>query len=259
MRWFGFSMAAAAAAVSFIACSSSEADKYPSSEAFCAARAQEECQVAGFCGTSADKCKSQRQGLCTNEAAQASNAGRLYRASNAEDCITKAHNLYAKTSFTPAEKGSVDYACGRVFKGNVQVNGPCQIDFDCNGDYVCDKGRCAGKTAKKLNEPCANPGEVCEAGTYCAKDGSGLVVCQAKRTLGQPCSTSATEPAPCIETARCAGTGVCETRVPQGGTCDVGFDQCAAEAPYCDGTTKKCVAQIIFAPSQTELCKDFGG
>lgn len=259
MKWLGLVVAAASTAVTLAACSSTDPDKYPSSDAFCSAKAGEECKAAGYCGTNTDACKRQRTQICSQAAAQAVGAGRAYRASNAEDCINKTHNLFANPSFTPAAKADAEYACGKVFKGNVQTNGQCTLDFDCSGELVCDKGRCASKTTKKLNEPCANPGEVCDATTFCAKDGSGLVVCQAKHKQGETCSTSTDAPVACVDTTRCAGTGFCEARVPQGGACDVGADQCAAEAPYCDDTTKKCVTQIIFAPTQTELCKQFGG
>src|SRR5207249_2863256 len=48
------------------ACSSKVADKYPSIESFCQAKAQEECQVSPRCGVTAQACQNARAEACTN-------------------------------------------------------------------------------------------------------------------------------------------------------------------------------------------------
>lgn len=262
MKWLGPLVFTASSIVALGACTTSDPDKYPSTDSFCSARAAEECQVSTRCGTSAESCKRQRAALCMNEASLATGSGRGYVAGAAEDCINRTHDLYAKGEIAPAQKGEVDYICQKVFRGTVAVNGVCKTDFDCTGDNVCDKGRCALRVSKKLNEPCANPGEICEKGTFCTKDPTGLTVCLKKRDKGETCTQpgAAEGPGPCLESLRCiVGEFRCGDRNPVGTSCDPGSDDCAAEAPYCDDTTKKCVAAQIFAPSQVELCKNFGG
>jgi hypothetical protein len=263
MKWRGVLGAAAAVPVVVLAaCSSTDPDKYPSTDSFCSARAAEECQVATKCGNPPDNCKKQRAALCMSEASEATRAARAYVPGNAEDCINRTHGLYLEGTIVPAKKAEVDYACARVFRGTVAVNGACKTDFECAGDNICDKTRCAAKVAKKLNDPCANPGEVCEKGTFCTKDATGLVVCLKKRDKGETCSAPGVSDGvgPCLEALRCTdGVQRCEDRLGVGAACPVGKDECTAEAPYCDDTTRKCVAGAIFAPSATELCKAYGG
>lgn len=243
--------------VGMVGCSTEETEPepYPSADVFCSARAENECQEATRCGTNVDQCKRQRAEMCLAAAADAKAKGRLYVPAAAKDCVEKTKGLYANGTIKPADQKPVDEACSMVFRGEAKKNGTCQVDQDCVSDLVCDKKFCSTKTVKNESEPCANPGEVCATGSYCGQVAGGPFVCLKRKEKGDPCSG-----APCQETLQCTvATTVCMDRLPSGATCTPGGDECGSSAPYCDPFVKRCVEGIIFAPTATDLCKQFGG
>jgi hypothetical protein len=239
-------------AVTLVACSSSS-EKYASTDGFCAALADEECQIAGACAVPKDSCTAARKARCTAGAASVA-ANRKYTPGNAQACIDKAHTYYAATHvpLTPEETAEIDEACGKVFSGTVLKNATCASTFDCEGSLICDKGRCGDKTiVKNVSDGCANAGEVCDTGLFCATTTPN--VCIAKKKEGEACNADN----PCLETLLCNVT--CSPRFTAGQAC-TSNDDCAPSAPYCDVYSGKiCDDGIRFAPGQKTLCAEFGG
>lgn len=235
-----------------------------SSANFCADKAAAECKAAVNCGNPVPACVAQRTKVCADFVTASTAAGRKYTVALAQGCLDKTAALYAKiTPLSPDDFAGVRESCERVLAGVIAANGACtKSDYDCTGKLVCDKGFCAATVVKKANEPCANPGDACAKGSYCAPLATGLSVCQAKKAKGAACSNSDKAVGPCAEDFRCVTDvlgSTCVDRIASGGACTPGEDQCAVAAPYCDVTAKKCVAGAIFGPTATDLCKDYGG
>jgi len=251
-KWLGLlgaGVVLAAGAASAIGCSSSETDKYPSVDSFCAARAQEECKAADECGTQVAVCLSQRKASCTSSPAATS---RPYHSGNAQGCIDKTHDTYAKDTITPDDLAALQTECDKVFQGSATSLGRCDTTQDCSGDLVCDKSVCAKRVEKNPGDFCGNPGEVCGGESYCATT-AGALQCVPRKALNEVCDAKI---APCQTTLRCNGS--CQARAESGQACATD-DDCAADAPYCDPANgNKCDKGLRFGPGLT-ACKDYGG
>jgi hypothetical protein len=253
---FGLTISGAAAA----ACTTTAADKYPTYDSMCTDVATQECQVAGTCLVDTTTCTTARKTVCLNVAATAiSGGGRSYTAGHAEDCVNKTKDTYAKSLITPTDLAALADTCGRVFAGTKAKGDTCTSSFDCTGTLVCDKQHCGDSVQKNKGDGCANPGETCETGTYCADSGS-VKICTPKVILGGACNPTT---APCIETARCTGQ-VCQAKVGIGGTCDPTREtdpnaDCTSDAPYCDAALGNlCTKGLQFAAKAAD-CAAFGG
>jgi hypothetical protein len=240
--------------VALVACSSSEADKFGSSDQFCSAKAEAECNnLAKPCGASVDACKTKRAQTCNAGAATAAGQGRSYRANAAQGCIDKVNEIYKDSAgnVTPDGEASVTKVCERVFGGSKAERTPCANTYECEGSLICD-GVCSTEETVSLNGGCANAGQVCATGLYCqASGGTGKRFCVDKNKLGDQCGDTN----PCLETLRCV-TGRCVDKVTVGNPCD-NDSECAVEAPFCDLTTtpKKCRPKY---QAGTSACRDFG-
>lgn len=241
--------------VALTACSSSaEADKYPTTDAFCDAQAQAECDGnAAKCAATSAACTGARKAACLAFVQSAQTGTRTYQPKAAETCVDTSKSTYAKSTITPTDTDALDAVCELVFRGSQAKLGACTSDGDCADSLICDKNVCADKVEKKLGEFCGNPGEVCDSSSFCAVTGTALQ-CVAKKAQGETCDAKT---APCIDTLRCNTT--CSPRFESGESCAANSD-CAADAPYCDTYNgNKCSAGIILAPG-TAICKAaFGG
>jgi len=224
-------------------------EKYPSADAFCSAKASEECKaVAAVCAVADATCTTRRAEACKAAAAAAAAQGRTYLAAGAEACINATTAVYADRVIDPKKEEAFEDACERVFAGSKKASEPCANLYDCEGRLTCDldKKFCAEKVAKAADQPCNNPGDVCNAGLYC-QDRGGSKFCSAKKNKGEACGATS----PCLEALRCVN--VCVDKVAPGGFCDTN-DECTTGLCNAD---KKCAARQY--PSETGSCKDFGG
>lgn len=237
--------------VALVACSTDDATKFGSSDAYCSARAEVECKnLAKKCGASEDACKTKRIATCSNAAAAAANQGRSYRANAVQDCLDKVADVYKDnaSNVTPTGETQVGIVCERVFGGTKKEREPCAQTYECEGSLLCD-GVCTTTETVAKNGGCANAGQVCETGTYCQATGSKKF-CVAKNKLDEGCGVDS----PCIESLRCVNR--CIAKVTVGQPCD-NDTECADEAPFCDLTTtpRKCRPKY---ESTTSACKEFG-
>ena len=243
-----FLMASSAAGFLVFACGDDDpSEKYPSADSFCAAKADAECKAVGaVCGVADATCKDRRVEACRTAAGAATGQGRVYRAANAEVCITATTAVYADRVIVDTKEDAFEDACARVFAGTKKLSEPCVNLYDCEGSLTCDtdKGFCAQKSPKKTDEGCNNPGDICNAGLYCQQRG-GSKFCAPKKNIAQPCDTGN----PCLESLRCINT--CLAKVATGEPCDTS-DQCTTG--FCNAE-KKCGARQY--PSETGSCKDF--
>lgn len=252
-RTLGLIGLAGGIALVLVACGDEDepADKYPTADSFCAAKAAEECKVVAVeCSVSNDKCADARKGACGAAAGTATEQGRTYRASNAEACLTKTAEVYKDRVIDRAKEEAFEDTCARVFTGTKKENEPCTDAYQCEASLVCDlaKGFCGKKTEKKENEACNNPGDLCAKGSYC-QDRGGNRVCAPKGKLGESCHL---KDMPCQEDLRCNGSS-CVALIPAGDLCDTS-DECVTA--FCNAD-KKCQAKQY--ASETGTCRDFGG
>lgn len=229
------------------ACSSDDepAAKYPSVDSFCQAKAEQECQVATSCAAKVETCTSGRKTLCLDAAGAAQSGPRTYAAKQAETCVNKTKELYAKkgTAITPDDVKKLNEVCDDVFAGARKEREPCTSSAECSGDLICDKTVCAKKVQKNKGDFCGNPGEVCATGSYCSQGSGGALQCIGKKDKGEACD----EKAPCLEALRCNAT--CQDRFGSGETCNPAADECGTAAPYCDPSIgNKCGPGLIAAP-----------
>lgn len=237
--------------VTLFACSSDDVgEKYPSADSFCTAKAEAECKgVAAQCGATEEACKEKRVAVCNTAANTASGAGRKYKASAAENCIEKTRALYDLKTIPPDKEAEAQEICERVFEGLKALSERCEGTYDCKSGLVCDKTVCAERVVKQASQPCNNPGEVCEKGSYCGAQGD-LKFCLPKKNRDEICSPDV----PCKEELRCVGS--CKDKYQPGDVCGTS-DECSDAAPFCDPVQKRCIAKSFAAG--TAACKDFGG
>ncbi len=241
------------------ACSSSSSpsappNPYPDVEHFCAAVAQAECQVLPNCETASSaltmQCQTYRQSECENGSiivqfpGSGSALTRTYTSSKVTACLTALNNAFAPSS---AGVNLVSYdqlfgagalidTCEGVFVGTAANGAACNTNYDCTtaGDSCAPvlgqtQGQCATPTSKMLGDACADPGDECASGTYCAPSASSLPKCVAAENVGQSCT--ATTAGECGATGQCSG-GVCAALSELNGACGSNTD-CAAGL-FCD-------------------------
>jgi hypothetical protein len=235
--------------VALAACSSEDeppAAKYPAVDSFCDAKAKEECQVAVNCAANEKTCANTRKTKCLEFAAAAQTGTRAYRTKQGETCVDKTKETYAKKSaITPDDIKKLDEVCQKAFQGTVKSGQACTINYDCEGDLICDKNECAKKVEKKEGEGCANAGEVCATGSRCTQATAGASFkCNPLKKKGELCNAAND---PCIEGLRCDNT--CIDAFGSGEPCDPAGKDCGTAAPYCDPAIgNKCGPGFIAAP-----------
>ena len=259
-KWLGLVFGLAVSGAAAAACSSTTADKYPTYDSMCTDVATQECQVAGTCLVETATCTAARKTVCLQAASAAiTSGGRSYTAGRAEDCVNKTKDTYAKTLITPTDLAALADTCGRVYSGSKNKGDICTSSYDCTGSLICDKGHCGDKAQKSKGDGCANPGETCETGTYCA-DSGGVKICTPKIIAGGACDPTT---APCIETSRCTSK-ICQPKVGIGASCDPTREtdpnaDCSSDAPYCDAALGNlCTKGLQFAAKAAD-CSSFGG
>ena len=237
--------------VALVACSSTEADKFASSDSFCSAKAEAECNgLAKKCGAAIDACTKKRNSTCNTGSALAVNQGRSYHANAAQDCIDSVNSTYKNNGndVTVETEAQTTKVCERVFSGAKTESQPCAITYECQGALICDKGVCIKEEKVNLKGQCNNAGQICETGTYCQQEGATKFCVESKK-LDDFCKPDA----PCLDTLRCV-TNRCVAKVTAGNPCD-NDGECAPEAPYCDTTAKKCRPKY---ESTSAACKEYG-
>jgi hypothetical protein len=252
-------------ALATAACSSDDGPKYGSVDSFLDALADAECAgVATRCGLDRETCVRARKTYWRTWASARSD--REYVASKAERCVDdwrRAHEDGALEAreIDPFVRDSVAERCERVFEGKGEALAPCNIDlggFDCAGDLICDQlgdvARntfiCAKRVEKKNGEGCANPGEVCERGFYCAGE---IAVCVPKKRENEACGPAS----PCAEDFRCDGTA-CRPRLKAMDAC-TSRDECPSSAPLCTEVAgaRRCLASLTFGTA-SPACTPYG-
>ena len=225
---------------------------------FCDQKAAAECQVTAKCGNvMTAPCIMERKTACLAVGAASKTAPRIFVPGNVGACVNKTKSVYSKATTsqaTPTDLADMDDVCAYVYQGNSTTN--CNVKYDCAGNKICDKKFCADKVTKNKGQPCANPGEVCATGSYCAPDPvTSNLVCLAKAAQSAACSATV----PCVETLRCDGlTSTCMPRFGAGESCGT-TDDCIATAPYCDPYLGcKCDLGLSFAAGAA-ACVDYGG
>lgn len=254
-RFVRFVLCGAGAAFLAVAagCSSETTTQYGNTDAFCAAKAKEECQKApSLCAVSQSACENARKATCLTFASQQGTGGRTYRSDNVQACLDKTHAAYGNDPVKASDLDDMQTTCAKVFQGSTKEFSACQSDYECENDLICDKQLCAHKVVKSSGQPCGNPGEVCDDSSYCTTNSGNVFVCTPKKTQGLTCDDKTS---PCATDLRCAT--VCQPKVGAGGQCTTN-DDCTSDAPFCDPYQgSKCDGGIRFGAGTS--CKDYGG
>jgi hypothetical protein len=247
-------LAAALAAMVSTSCSHDEhggAAPMAQSE-FCQHYSENECSnVVPACLVPEFDCMAASQLACEAKVQLQASPLRSFDPAEATACLAKVSAVFAvikqQTAITAADFSSIDTACARVFHGSAKENESCQIQADCDGALICDRGYCGALQQVGPDKACANPGETCPQGYYCG-DSSGLPVCTARPGLGEVC----TDQIVCLEDLRCEG-GVCTDRLPIGVSCQ-DDNECASN--FCEPFERKCGADVRFAP-ESPACQAY--
>ena len=232
---------------------------YPDVEHFCAAVAAAECQSGGVFGDcsvaseSSANCEMFRTSECLKGAfvvpfpgSDSAVKNRTYTSANVPACLDALNTVFSNSSgaveisftdlFGADGTSGLVGACEAVFAGSAGHGAGCTTTYDCTttGDVCAPvigqaQGQCATVTTKHLNDACADPGDQCASGTYCATSSTGVPKCQPIVAMGSACTTGDQ----CGGTGRCTG-GVCGPRSMAGQSCATDADCDPTSAPFCD-------------------------
>lgn len=225
---------------------------------FCQERAEAECEkLQSACALSTlDVCVNTRRVACTQWAANLKVGAHAFRAAKTGDCLDEIRATLGP-AVPAARVAQVEAVCARVFEGTGVVNAPCTQDFDCVSPLTCDPGKALCSTRREVaaGAGCANPGEICQPGQFCAStptpQGTTLLVCTPRATLGTACS----DVRPCVEALRCLPNATCEPRMGLGSACT---DDGSCTTNFCDDYAGVCTDGLSFAPGSPS-CVGFTG
>ncbi len=210
-------------------------------EEFCQQYARRECdRVAMFCATTGDACQRVRAQACRDVSARSKTNGRQYTPANTDRCLEKVTDTYRSLPISSTNLTLLADVCGRVFQGIKRAGDDCVADPECTGNLICDKGRCGVPKVVSSLGGCANIGEECPRGEYCALS-RALYMCVRRQDKGAACSVDV----PCIEKFQCSG-GACMDLLNDGTDCTVDT-QCSSG--YCNPYgSRRCAAGLSFSP-----------
>ena len=225
-----------------------DSEKSLTNQSFCDQRAEAECAKLTDCSLTAmalQQCRTARAQTCLQETASSMQAtGRRIDRDNAEACLAETKSKF--TVVIPAANWTaLRQKCARVFEGTVKETQACTADLDCDNGLVCDKGACGVMRTVATLKGCANPGETCPAGEYCANEQTRWT-CKPRLAQGAACDAANR----CLESLRCL-QGTCQPGVGLSGACSADAD-CAAPA-ICDPLVSKCVVSVIL----TSQCESY--
>ena len=205
--------------------------KYPSEASFCQALAEAVCsgKVVEACyGANNTANTTSCRDAFRGEGCNPNHYG--YHHEGAEACIEKMKAIYADGTLTKAELEGADDVCVKALSNTLGVNGPCEVDAQCN---AADGLSCVIKpglpgTCQVAEEvgggvSCDAPNQVCVEGFFCIAGN-----CLDGRQLMEACS----ETDPCAVELLCLipptlMEGECVAKKADGQQC-VGNDECVS-------------------------------
>jgi hypothetical protein len=210
--------------------------------------------VSPACLLTMDACTSIQIDDRSRKAQAAADKGWSLVPDAAQTCLRLVGSLYGSLKNNAVVKAAdfkaMEQACDQVYRGPRTVNAICELDADCTPGLICDKFYCGTKTVVPQGAGCANIGETCPAGSYCAVLAEGLRTCAPKIGLGGACNVST----PCLEALRCPA-GVCAVQLGIGEKCTVDQD-CASQ--FCEPYLYLCADDVRFA-NHSAACVAMGG
>jgi hypothetical protein len=221
---------------------------------FCQEYARRECaKVATLCTFAPASCEPVRTAACRQRSASSKTGARQYSAGAGDKCLDAVDKAYATVPIDATRLAELAAACERVFQGQAASREACTVDYDCAGELTCEQGRCATRKVVAANEGCANLGETCPRGQFCAREGLDPV-CTKRQDSGAACSDAR----PCLEDFRCTGT--CTAKLEAAATC-AASDEC--KSGYCNeyppaGSPRKCSVGLNFSEGSSS-CQAFMG
>jgi hypothetical protein len=219
---------------------------YPTSGAYCAGRAQAECNdavIAACAASGKDRCVASRQTACLNGLP----LGKTFDPLKAEACVNTVTAAYANAVLTKDEITTYSASCSQVFDGTVIKDGACQTDNDCKQStgLRCVLG--AGSASGTCQIPkSVQPGEKCDTADALCADGfhcADTKYCVVNADINETCSAVV----PCKAAFKCSTAGTCQAKLLDGTAC-AASSECANG--ICAEQLNLCVSQITLAPSE---------
>src|SRR5688572_16049915 len=195
-------------------------------ERFCQEYARIECsKIADFCTFNAATCEPIRNEACRMAAGRLKGGGHQFNPDNTDECLKKLEEAFKVLPIRADKLREIDDTCARVFAGVGKVSDACQVDYDCAGGLICDKGHCGTAKVVPSRSGCANIGERCPTEEYCTNENPNMLyMCLPRLNEGAPCSISR----PCATGLRCRE--ICVKKLPIAGDCTQDED---CESGYC--------------------------
>jgi hypothetical protein len=230
-------------------------DKPLTASDFITQYAQNVCAgVSPACLVPMDTCTAIQSAARSQTAQDAAGQGWLFVPAAAQTCLGLVASVYGSLKTSAVVKASdfkaMVYACDQVYRGPRTANATCAFDEDCTPGLICDKLHCGTKSVVPQGAGCANIGETCPAGSYCAASAEGIRICASRIGLGGACGEST----PCSETLRCLA-GTCTAQLGIGEKCTVDQD-CASK--FCEPYAYLCADDVRFA-NHSAACVAMGG
>jgi Dickkopf N-terminal cysteine-rich region len=201
---------------------------------YCSAYAKAICAIGSTCQFETSTCETYQTTQCTTAASAAMDGTRQYTSTNVQACINALNGAYggSPTSISASSLQGVATACNEVFVGTSALMGPCKNNYDCaTSSQICasapgQSAVCTTATPKLLGQACADPGDQCPAGAYCAPQ-SGTSTCVMAPAAGSACSSSEM----CGSSGTCLN-GVCQAVGQVGAICNTDAD--CSSGLFCD-------------------------
>ena len=223
---------------------------YPTSEAFCQALAEAECNdvvVEACYGSDATSLDADRERCSGVRVTECNPLSLPYHPEFAEDCLDARKRVIDDAELTGDEIAEADAACLPVFSAEGEIGTTCARDTDCDtgGGLRCvvrlgaTTGLCQVPVSVSGGGACDAPEAVCTAGTFCSEVAGNY--CIEQPGADDACSITA----PCASGFQCsaAEAGTCVAQATTGQSCASGSD-CASG--FCAlpsmGTTGVCTA-----------------
>jgi hypothetical protein len=246
-----------------------EADGLKDRGSFCKAWAEAACNEDVV-----DACQAADQDSCI--VAQKAHCTALvppgYKSTRAEECITAVARAYDDTELDKTELDLVlnlGGSCSHLVEGVSGVGGSCILPTDCNTvkGYSCvfkagnPEGTCQIPDPQGPGEPCDEPAQVCDAGSYCAGSDEDGYNCLVTKAQGKACTYDAM----CDTSDLCdksastddGVTGKCAPKLERSDTCTTA-DECASGICL-EGSTKSVCADAVRLTFGSPYCMDLGG
>lgn len=185
------------------------------------------------------------QGDCAPAEKAALKDGRVvFHGDRAKSCL----DFIANTATCESFFGATTEDCETTFEGKVTTNGTCYSSSECVAGNDCSAtnltcpGQCTAIVYRGAGEALMGPDDACQDELY-PYNGSTGAVCQAYVAVGGSCApiNGGFNNQYCVDTAYCDSSDICQAKKTQGQPCSSSSSECAGTLQCMNGTCQKLV------------------